>query len=301
MGEISKEAFRFLRDYIERECGIALSEDKQYLVETRLKDLLQNEGIPDHMSLYLKARDERGHRLRNRIIDAMTTNETLWFRDNAPFAVFEEVLLPKFEQEIREGKRRRIRVWSSACSTGQEPYSLVMKYIEKARLSTVLGDEHLEVIATDISESAVNQAREGLYNSFALDRGLPDDLRRRYFEREGRLWRLSDELRDRVEFRQFNLQDSFGLLGSFDIVLTRYVAIYFSDQFKAELFKKIQKLLQPSGHLFLGSSETLGSNSAGYDQLSHGRFLYYRAQPTNSFAGLGGGSLVGAGSAGNER
>ncbi len=301
MGEISKEAFRFLREYIQRECGIALNEEKQYLVETRLRDLLQEEGISDYMTLYLKARDERGHRLRNKIIDAMTTNETLWFRDNAPFKVFEEVLLPKFEAEIREGKRRRIRVWSSACSTGQEPYSLVMQYIESARRSTVLGDEHLEVLATDISESAVKQAREGLYNSFALDRGLPDDLRRRYFEREGRKWRLSSELRDRIEFRQFNLQDSFALLGNFDIVLTRYVAIYFSDDFKAELFKKIQRLLQPEGHLFLGSSETLGNNAAGYEQVSHGRFLYYRSQPLSPGGMLGERNLVGSGTLGNER
>jgi chemotaxis protein methyltransferase CheR len=275
VGEISTEAFRFLRQYIETECGISLSEDKQYLVETRLKGLMQDEGISDYMALYLRARDERNHRLRDRIIDAMTTNETLWYRGMAPFKVFSEVLLPRFEQEIREGKRRQIRIWSAACSTGQEPYSMVLAYLEYARRSTVLNETHLEVLATDISESSIKQAREGLYNSFALDRGLPEDQRLHFFLREGRHWRLDEDIRKRVNFRLFNLQDSFGALGRFDIVMARYVAIYFSDDFKRDLFAKINRTLNPGGSFFLGSSETLGSNSNNFQQQSHGRYLYY--------------------------
>ncbi len=289
------EAFRFLRKFIESECGIALSEDKQYLVETRLKGLIQDEGISDYMALYLKARDEKSHRLRDRIIDAMTTNETLWYRDQAPFKVFSEVLLPQFEEEIREGKRRQIRIWSAACSTGQEPYSMVLAYLDYARRSTTLDETHLQVLATDISESSVKQAREGLYNSFALDRGLPEDQRRHYFLREGRHWRLDEDIRRRVNFRIMNLQDSFAGLGSFDIVLARYVAIYFSDDFKQELFAKINRSLKPGGHFFLGSSETLGQNANKFKQLSHGRFLYYQTDNNSGEPGEIAADLVGAG------
>ncbi len=296
MSGISIEAFRFLQKFIESECGIALSEDKQYLVETRLKGLIQDEGISDYMALYLKARDERSHRLRDRIIDAMTTNETLWYRDQAPFQVFSEVLLPQYEQEVREGKRREIRIWSAACSTGQEPYSMVLAYLDFARRSTTLDETHLQVLATDISESSVKQAKEGLYNSFALDRGLPDDQRRHFFLREGRRWRLDEDIRRRVNFRTMNLQDSFAGLGKFDIVLARYVAIYFSDEFKRELFSKINRSLKPGGHFFLGSSETLGLNSSKFNQRSHGRFLYYQTDDDSGKPGETEAGLVGAGS-----
>lgn len=286
MGEISQEAFRFLRGYIEQECGIALNADKQFLVETRLRDVLREEGVPDYMTLYLKARDESSNRIRNRIVDAMTTNETLWFRDGAPFKVFEEVLLPVYEEEIREGRRKEIRVWSSACSTGQEPYSMALSFLERARNSEVLDIGHLKILGTDISDQSLAQAREGVYSGFAMERGLPDALRHLNFQQEGRNWRLAPEIREMVTFRNFNLQDSFSMLGTFDIVLTRYVALYFSQEFKRALFRKIHRLLYPKGHLFLGGSETLGDNTEGFQQLSHGRQIYYSVQTPQPMSGL---------------
>lgn len=277
MSAISREGFRLLRDYVRDECGIEIGEERHYLIETRLRDLLRDEGFENALALLARVREERGNRLRDRIVEALTTQETSWFRDEAPFRVFEEVLLPHFEREAREGRRERLRVWSAACSTGQEPYSLAMSFAERARESEALDGIELEVLATDVSETALRQAREGLYGDFALERGLPDAMRRRYFRREGRRWRLDPAIRDRVQFRSLNLLDPIDPAQKFDVVFARYVALYFAPAVKHALFARLNQALVSGGHLFLGSSETLGESAQGFRQLDHGRALYYRS------------------------
>ncbi len=177
---------------------------------------------------------------------------------------------------------------------------MVLSYLDYARRSTTLDETHFEILATDISASSIKQANEGLYNSFALDRGLPDEQRRHFFLREGRHWRLDEDIRKRVTFREFNLQDSFAGLGRFDIVLARYVAIYFSDEFKRDLFAKINRALVPGGCFFLGSSETLGLNAINFSQQSHGRYLYYQTKAPDGAIDRDTNILVGAGASKDE-
>lgn len=277
-GAITPRAFQLLRDYVERECGISLDATKHYLVESRLRDLLREEGCDSYEELHTAAQADPTGRLRDRIVDALTTNETLWFRDESPFAVFQELLLPRYAEEIRAGRRQRIRVWSAAASTGQEAYSIAIKYHEYMRTQTLLKPQHLSILGTDISPSAIAAAKAARYNGIAVDRGLNDELRQRYFRRDGRHWVLNSQIRECVQFKRFNLQESFASLGRFDIVLLRYVAIYFSDSFKAQLYEKVKRVLAPGGVLFLGASETLGRHGVGFEVRDHGRGLYYQVR-----------------------
>jgi chemotaxis protein methyltransferase CheR len=277
-GEISPRAFQLLRDYVERECGISLDASKRYLVESRLRDLLQEESCSSYDDLYTAAQADRTGHLRDRIVDALTTNETLWFRDSSPFKVFRELLLPSYAEEIKAGRRKKIRIWSAAASTGQEAYSIAIEFHEYLRQQTVVKTQHLSILGTDISPSAIAAAKAARYNGIAVDRGLNDELRQRYFRRDGRHWMLSPKIRDCVQFKRFNLQESFAALGRFDIVLLRYVAIYFSDSFKSQLYDKVKGALAPGGILFLGASETLGRHGVGFEVRDHGRGLYYQVR-----------------------
>ncbi|MCP4550124.1 MAG: protein-glutamate O-methyltransferase CheR [bacterium] len=276
--KITEDAYKFLRAYIEKECGISLADNKQYLVETRLRDLVASEKCNSYMDLYLKVSTDKSHRLRDVIVDAMTTNETLWFRDGGPFRVFREVLLPQYAEEVRQGKRRKLRIWSAASSTGQEAFSMVMTALEFMRTQTALKPEMFEILGTDISHPALQTARSASYNGIQVDRGLPPEFKERYFEQQGRNWILSNKVKDLVDFKFMNLQDSFGLIGTFDIILVRYVAIYFSDEFKHELFNKVWRALNPNGTMFLGSSETIDHYSDNFKIRHHNSDMYYESK-----------------------
>lgn len=257
--------------------GIALGDDKRYLIETRLNPIVRSEGCSGWSDLLDKARRDKSNRIHDLIVDAMTTNETLWFRDQGPFIALREKLLPQYADEIRRNKRDRVRIWSSACSTGQEPYSVMITALEYIRTQTSLKAEHIEILASDISDTALAEARAGRYNSVAMSRGLSTEVRNRYFIEDGRHWVVKPELKERITFRKFNLQDTFSLLGEFDVILNRYVSIYFSDEFKRRLYAKIHGSLRPNGHLFLGSSETIDGYSDDFVTLRHGRAVYYQA------------------------
>ncbi len=272
---LTQETFQLLREYIERECGIHLGDDKQYLVENRLRDILLETGSASFADLYMKARADSTSRVRDFIVEAMTTHETLWFRDGGPFDVFRETLLPRFAEEIARGERDKIRIWSAGCSTGQEPYSLAIIYNDFITGRTDLGLEHLEILATDISEIALRSGRVGEYSAMAMARGLGDDFKERHFEQKGRRWAIKQEIRDLVTFEHHNLQDD-AIASEQDIIMARYVAIYFSDRFKRELFLRLRQAIRPGGCLFLGSSESLGECSEGYELVHEGRSVYFR-------------------------
>jgi chemotaxis protein methyltransferase CheR len=228
MISISQEEFDLLRKYIQENCGILVGDEKSYLIESRLAQLVVENGCTDFMQFYLKTRQDTGGTLRDKIIDAMTTNETLWFRDNGPWKLFRETLIPDFIDVLKTGKKKRIRIWSAACSTGQEPYSLAMLIqdaLEASHCSVRPGQ--FEIIGTDISPSALFLAISGRYNQIAMSRGMDDIHKARYFVQKGRIWELKPDMRNRVTFKQFNLQHSFNMLGPFDLVLCRNVAIYF--------------------------------------------------------------------------
>jgi len=278
MPNITSKEFELMRDYIEKECGIDLSRDKAYLIESRLSGILSESGLSSFEELYYKLRIQKDAKMNEKVIDAITTHETLWFRDRTPWRILEEVLLPTYIDEIRQNKRNKVRIWSAGCSTGQEPYSTAMtidSYLERHRIKDISLD-HFEIFATDISGSVLDIARAGKYDSISIIRGLDDEYKNKYFTNEGRKWILSSKIRDRVVFRQFNLQNSFISLGKFDIVFCRYVLIYFSAQLKKEVFQKISQVLnRPRGVLFLGNSEVFTDYEDSFTRKEHQGGVYY--------------------------
>lgn len=274
---ISTRDFERIRDFLQRETSIALTDDKAYLVETRLSEIMKGHGLSDFNALLVALQANQPRGLRDSVIDAMTTNETLWFRDVAPFDAFRDHLLPAWAGELASGKRQKIRIWSAACSTGQEPYSLSMLYHEASRRFPALRPECLDILATDLSDSVLATAKAGAYGGMAIQRGLPENYLERYFTPvgDGRL-EVRREVRDRVVFRKFNLRDSFIMMGSFDMILTRYVLIYFQDEFKREVLRKAHGALEKGGVLFLGSSESLPDGAQGYAMVRRGRATWYQ-------------------------
>lgn len=273
---ITPDEFKLLRGYIEQHCGITLGEGKTYLVETRLASLLVETGCQDFGALYRLARANSSPTLRDRIVDAMTTNETLWFRDQHPFEILRAKLLPPLVDEIRAGTRFRIRIWSAASSTGQEPYSIAMTIQEFCKANPGIRPEHFEILATDISSSALSLATAGRYDAAAIARGLPEYHRRTYFEPAGPVWAVKDSLKQMITYRRLNLQDPLDRLGKMDVIFCRYVAIYFSESFKRQIYSGIAKLLAPSGHLIISAVESLRGLVDDFEPLSHAGGTYYR-------------------------
>jgi chemotaxis protein methyltransferase CheR len=273
---ISTRDFDLIRAFIEKETAISLSDEKVYLVETRLAEIMDRSGLGDFHDLHQALQDPRQKSLRDQVIDAMTTNETLWFRDSAPFDAFRDHLLPRYAAEIKAGKRENIRIWSAACSTGQEPYSLGMIFRDAMRTNSALHMGQLDILATDLSETVLAKASAGTYSGIAMERGLPQDLRERHFTRNRDSFTINREIRDRIVFRKFNLQDSFIMMGTFDIILTRYVLIYFQDDFKREVLRKAHGALASGGVLFLGSSEGLPDRTPGYSLVRSGRATWFQ-------------------------
>lgn len=270
--------FRLLRDYIEQQCGIALSEDKAYLVETRLAGLLAETGCADFGSFYRLASGGAKPELKDKIVDAMTTNETLWFRDGHPFRILKEKLLPELGEHLRQGRRFRIRIWSAASSTGQEPYSIAMEILEYCRRNPGLNPDQFEILATDISPSALFLARAARYDNAAIGRGMPEDLKAKYFTQAGPVWSLNDEVKRMVTLKKFNLQDPLGPLGRFDIVFCRYVTIYFAEPFKKRIYEGIAQLIAPDGYLIISAVENLGGYSGSFQNLSHSGGTFYQCK-----------------------
>ncbi|MHB8789050.1 MAG: CheR family methyltransferase [Desulfobulbaceae bacterium] len=275
---ITIEEFRLIRDYVEKHCGIHLSDDKVYLVETRLTTMMFEQGCRTFGELYNKAVLDKTHLLRDKIIEAITTNETFWFRDLHPFSILTEVMLKQYADEIAAGKRTKIRFWCCACSTGQEPYSIAMTFLEFARRHPWLKPEHIEILATDISSTVLFLGKLGRYDSLAITRGLSDEFRDRYFVKSDKIWTISDEVKKMVRFQKLNLQENFNHLGKQDVIFCRNILIYFSLEFKQNILKRIAALLRPSGYLFLGASESIIMYTQEYDMQRHAMGLYYQVK-----------------------
>lgn len=279
---ITNDEFNLLRTLIEDKCGIVLGDEKIYLIESRLMDLVLTNGCETFGELYSKIKNTPGGpgSLLSKVVDAMTTKETLWFRDESPFTILREVLFPEMGEALRMGKKREIRIWSAASSTGQEPYSIAMTLLEYARMNPKddILQNRTSITATDISPSALMLAKSGKYNGIAMSRGLPPGFQDRYFTAEERVWAIKPEVQKLVNYQNFNLQDSFFSLGKFDIIFLRNVAIYFSADFKKELFKKLAGALNPGGYLFVGSTESLINYSTDFELKEHKRGLYYQVK-----------------------
>ncbi len=267
--KINSSEYALMRKYIEEHCGIRLEKGKEYLIESRLTDLVVENGCDSFKAFYEKAASDNSGKLRDRIVDAMTTNETLFFRDKSTWQYLREVGVPGLLDKAEKGNR--VRVWSAAASTGQEAYSLLMLLNDGAneRKKPHLLDK-IEILGTDISTSALFLAIAGRYDSMAMSRGTTPETKERYFTKTGNVWEFDRQLKKRVTFRQFNLQNSFVSLGTFDLILCRYVAIYFSEDFKRRLFSKMFRALNSKGVLLLGATESLRGFSNEF------RISYYK-------------------------
>ena len=280
MPTLNQNEYILLKNFIEQECSIAVGDDRHYLIESRLAKLVAENGLTSYTDLYYRATQASEHKLKLKIIDAMTTNETQWFRDGSPYQALEEHLFPELCDQVQNGSKRDIRIWSAACSSGQEPYSIVMTAHEYARKNpkhSFLIDK-LSVTATDISTTVLMLAQLARYDNIAMSRGMLPGYRERYFQEQETIAVLKDEIRRAVKFKQFNLQSSFAELGSFDLIFLRNVAIYFSMEFKKDLFKRLANALHPQGHLFLGASETINGYSTDFTNRSLGRAQAYQVK-----------------------
>ena len=276
---ITPAEFNQLRLYIKDQCGIALGDEKAYLIETRLTPLMLENGCDDFTQFYLKIQQEKSTVLRDKIIDAMTTNETLWFRDKHPFVILQDKIFPDLAEQFQSGRYTPIRIWSAACSTGQEPYSISMTIHEFCANQSTFQPRNFEILATDISSSSLYIAKAGRYDPLAIKRGLSEEMRNRYFTLNGRSWILDERIKQRVTFKKYNLIDTPQDLGIFDIVFLRYVSIYFSETLKCALLNNITKILKPNGILFLGGVESLLGMNTLFTIAEFAGGHYYTRQP----------------------
>ncbi|MGV2990535.1 protein-glutamate O-methyltransferase [Vibrio sp. E150_011] len=249
---ISDQEYRDFSRFLESQCGIVLGDSKQYLVRSRLSPLVSKFGLSSLSQLLRDVVSGRNRELRIAAVDAMTTNETLWFRDNYPFTVLSDKLLPEMA-----AKKRPLKIWSAASSSGQEPYSMAMTVLEtQAKRPGML--PNVSITATDISSTMLDACRLGEYDNLALGRGLSSERRRVFFEStsSGKM-KIKDNAKRLVNFRPQNLMDSYALLGKFDIIFCRNVLIYFSPEMKSQVLNQMARSLNPGGYLLLGASESL--------------------------------------------
>ncbi len=261
--------FDFLAQLLKDRSGLVVTEAKTYLLETRLRPLAKQEGLDGLDALVAKLRRPGQHSLTELVVDAMTTNESFFFRDDKPFDHLRDKALPALHEARRD--RRRLRIWCAAASTGQEPYSIAM-LLREAGLTFAGWD--IEIVATDISREALGRAEEGVYSQFEVQRGLPVQFLVKYFEREDTKWRVKPELRNMVRFRHLNLLDPFAGLGAFDVVFCRNVLIYFDAETKAQVLDRMARAVAGDGYLYLGGAETAFGITDSFHSLPEHRGVY---------------------------
>ncbi len=270
---MTPDDFRKLAALLHGRSGLVLGSDKGYLAESRLTPVSRNWGFKDATALVhaLVRKEGKGAQAEvlNEVVEAMTTNESFFFRDKTPFDQFRDVILPTMMDARSD--RKTIRIWSAACSSGQEPYSLAMMMTE---LGAKLAGWRIEIVATDLSSAMLRRAEEGQYSQFEVQRGLPIQLLAKYFEQEGDRWRLRRDVRKMVSFRKHNLLEDPRTLGKFDVIFCRNVLIYFDQETKAHVLAKIADVLAPDGYLTLGGAETVLGISSRFRPVSAQRGLY---------------------------
>ena len=266
--------FDFVRSLVRRHSAIVLEATKEYLVEARLTPLARSEGLGSLADLVAKLRTGRDAALQRKVIDAMTTNETLFFRDVHPFEALRTSILPELLPQRAAVKQ--LRIWSAACSTGQEPYTIAMLLRESF---PELASWRVEIVATDLSTDVLAKAREGVYGQIEVNRGLPAKLMVKYFKKQGVDWRIDDAIRAMVDFRELNLAERWPAMGPFDVVFLRNVLIYFDSETKKAILGRVRTVLKSDGCLFLGAAETTMNLDDGYERLQLGKSGCYRVKP----------------------
>lgn len=265
--------FDFVAQMLRRRSGLVLTPDKGYLLESRMGPVARKHSLAglDAIIAKLKAGDEP---LARDVTEAMTTNESFFFRDKTPFDHFERVMLPALLPS--RAQTRRLRIWCAAASTGQEPYSLAMILKEKAAL---VRDWRIDIVATDLSSEVLARAKTGLYSQFEVQRGLPIQLLVKYFAKERDQWRIKDDVRAMVQYQSFNLLDGYVGLGTFDIIYCRNVLIYFDEATKRNILERMAQLLPHDGYLLLGAAETVVGITPVFAPMEAARGVNMKAKP----------------------
>jgi chemotaxis protein methyltransferase CheR len=268
---IAPAEFEYVRQMVRRRAAIVLEPGKEYLVETRLLAVAQRHGESTVSALVSRLQRHREEDLHTSVVDALTTNETSWFRDRHPFDAVADVVVP---QLVAEGRAdRTIRIWSAACSTGQEPYSLAMRLLD--RLGSFPGWK-LEILATDLSQEVLDRARRGQYTQLEINRGLPANLLVRHFERAGTGWQVSSAVQRVVSFAHLNLVAPHWPVTRADVVFCRNVLIYFDNETKTDLLARMRRVIRPGGYLFLGAAETTLGLDSTYERVRLGATTAYQ-------------------------
>ena len=243
--------YEYLRKLLKERSGLDLSADKQYLIESRLLPLSRKSGLAGIGELVQKMKGGSAD-ITTQVVEAMTTNETFFFRDKVPFDHFRDSIMPEILQA--RASRKTLRIWCAAGSTGQEPYSLAMCLKE---MGAALSGWRVEILATDLSQEVLEKSRAGIYSQFEVQRGLPIQMLVKYFKQTGELWQINADIRAMVQHRQLNLLHDFSQLGAFDVIFCRNVLIYFDQDTKINIFNRLAKATEPDGFLVLGAAETV--------------------------------------------
>ncbi len=260
--------YDYLRKLLKDHSGLDLSADKQYLIESRLLPLSRKCGLAGISELVLKMKGGSAA-ITTQVVEAMTTNETFFFRDKVPFDHFRDTIMPEILQA--RASRRSVRIWCAAGSTGQEPYSLAMCLKE---MSAATSGWRIEIIATDLSQEVLEKSKSGIYSQFEVQRGLPIQMLVKYFKQNGELWQVNADLRAMVQHRQLNLLHDFSQLGTFDVIFCRNVLIYFDQDTKINIFNRLAKATEADGFLVLGAAETVVGLTDVFKPFPERRGLY---------------------------
>jgi chemotaxis protein methyltransferase CheR len=284
---VTPQDYEFLRRFLKDRSGLVLSNDKQYLVESRLVPVARANGLTGITELVGKLKGYGAERLAIAVTEAMTTNESFFFRDKVPFDHFREVMLPALM--AARASTRKIRIWCAAASTGQEPYSLAMCLKEAGHQ---LAGWRVEILGTDLSMEVLDKAKAGVYSQFEVQRGLPIQMLLKYFTQTGDVWQISSELRGMVQWRTLNLLADFNSLGPFDIIFCRNVLIYFDQPTKVDVMNRMARLVPADGFFLLGAAETVVGLTDAFAPVANRRGLYApnaaKVAPAPRLAAVGG-------------
>ena len=261
--------FDFLRRLLKDRSGLVLSAEKDYLLESRLLPLARRHGMTSLGELASRLRQTGNTALAIAVTEAMTTNETFFFRDRIPFDHLRDTIIPALV--AARSREKRIRIWCTAAASGQEPYSIAMML--KAMAAQLTGFR-IDILATDLSVEVIARAKAGLYSQFEVQRGLPIQLLVKYFKQQGERWQIDEAIRKMVQFRPFNLLEDMVPLGRFDVVFCRNVLIYFDQPTKVDVLERIARLIEPDGYLVLGAAETVVGLTEVFKPNNERRGLY---------------------------
>ncbi len=282
--------FEFLKTFLKTRSGLVLSSDKQYLVESRLLPIARSSKLETLSAVIQTLQRGSNRTLETDVIEAMTTNESFFFRDKTPFDHFKETMLPALKEA--RASRRQLKIWCAAASTGQEPYSLGICLKEEA---SKLPGWRTRILGTDLSLEVLDKAKAGLYSQFEVQRGLPIQMLLKYFDQKGDMWQITAEMRSMIEWKKLNLLESFTHLGEFDIVFCRNVLIYFDQATKSEILGRLAKTLPDDGFLVLGAAETVVGLTDAFKPVPGKRGLFQKKQAVQAGTGSAAGPRLAVG------